>query len=374
MRYFELTGQDNFFFRDGRTFEKGNDVKARSIFPPLPLVLRGILRTAYFSKHMEYFPCAGQEGDPTEQIHIKCLLLKCQMPTLNSQDNVPKYQDAVLVPVPYSMYLEKQEDKWVAKLLTVLPANQFSSHPLPQYLAAPDELGEIAEVSGDDYMRLDDLLGLMSNTIESASVIKLSKVMLKEVKTGITIDAQTGRSAEHMLYQTELLYPYDEHNNPIRILLAVEGVSDKEMCGFVKAGGGGKTAYLKHTDNFLQPFKAIKLEHPYFAVILLSPAIFGNGWMPGFVNEYTLVGQIGDAQVKLITAAVGRSVPISGFDVKLRKAKPLYHAAPAGSVYIFEVIAGDREAAGAFFHMKNISDKWKEEGLGYAIVVPIEKL
>lgn len=359
MKYFELKGQDNYLFRDGRAFSKGSDFKARTIFPPLPLVLRGTLRTAYFSSHMEEFIYAGTEKDPTEQIKIQCMMLR--------------YKGSILIPLPLNTYLsrKKEEEEWKAKLLTLQESPKYSSHPLPYVLGTEDELREISEVTENDYARLEDVIKLMSGEKIEISIFKLSEIMVKEIKTGIAIDRNTGRSADQMYYETELVYPYDGEGNSIDILVAAEGMDHVDLNGMVKLGGEGKTASARTIEDFSKQLKKPEKISKHFALTLLSPSIFENGWYPGFIDRETKVGEISGTKIQLVAVAVGRSVPISGFDMKKRRPKPLYHGVPAGTVYYFEILEGDAQEVIDFLHRKNISDKWKAEGLGYSVIFPI---
>jgi CRISPR-associated protein Cmr3 len=74
-------------------------------------------------------------------------------------------------------------------------------------------------------------------------------------------------------------------------------------------------------------------------MILATPSIFSKGWLPGWIDETTLVGIIPNSGVKvrLVSAVVGRWIPISGWNYAAEKRgpKPLRRMAPAGSVYFF---------------------------------------
>ena len=73
--------------------------------------------------------------------------------------------------------------------------------------------------------------------------------------------------------------------------------------------------------------------------------------------------------LKLITAAVGKPIPVGGWDMAKGKAKPTYRAVPAGSVYYFELKDKNRinNLINAF-HYQNISDKRSKEGFGLAFI------
>lgn len=99
-----------------------------------------------------------------------------------------------------------------------------------------------------------------------------------------------------------------------------------------------------------------------------------GGWLPSWLNSDMLSGEysIGNAapiSLKLTTAAVGKPIPVGGWDMKKGKAKPTYRAVPAGSVYYFELKDKNRiDDLIAAFHYQNISDERSEEGFGLALI------
>lgn len=83
-------------------------------------------------------------------------------------------------------------------------------------------------------------------------------------------------------------------------------------------------------------------------MILATPALFANGWYPGWIGgdknpprEGILPGT--DVRVRLVSAVVGRWQPLSGWCHEKGRTgpKPMRRMVPAGSVYFFEVVAGN---------------------------------
>jgi CRISPR-associated protein Cmr3 len=73
-----------------------------------------------------------------------------------------------------------------------------------------------------------------------------------------------------------------------------------------------------------------------FKLVLATPTVLAHGWCPGFV-ERNLKGAVAGVPVRLVAATVGKALPVGGWDFGGRKPKPLRLAAPAGSVFHFEV-------------------------------------
>ena len=76
---------------------------------------------------------------------------------------------------------------------------------------------------------------------------------------------------------------------------------------------------------------------------LATPAIFADGWKPGWLNQ-ELQGKVPgtDVKVKLVGLSIDRWRAISGWSMaKPRGPKPVKRYVPAGGVYFFEVVRGD---------------------------------
>jgi CRISPR-associated protein Cmr3 len=79
---------------------------------------------------------------------------------------------------------------------------------------------------------------------------------------------------------------------------------------------------------------------------LATPAIFAKGWKPGWLDggPHDLEGSLpGSAlRLRLVGAAIGRWRPISGWSLEANRVgpKPVRRAAPAGSVYFFQIVEG----------------------------------
>jgi CRISPR-associated protein Cmr3 len=132
-------------------------------------------------------------------------------------------------------------------------------------------------------------------------------------------------------------------------------------------GGERRIAHWRRnnttTDKWNCPVEiidALRRKPERLRLILATPAIFAEGWRPGWlqpINE-CLVGKppsdIGKPgpQLKLVGAVVGRWRPISGWSLEAGKRgiKPLRRLAPAGSVFFFDVIDGSNPADWAAAH------------------------
>jgi CRISPR-associated protein Cmr3 len=150
---------------------------------------------------------------------------------------------------------------------------------------------------------------------------------------------------------------------PEDIDLAVDfsGIELEEK-GLLRLGGEGKAVSYEVIENKQEfGFPEIKKE---FVMYLATPAIFTNGWLPGFINPDDFTGEIMKGlKVKLVSAILSRPQLIGGFDMKDLKPKPMLKAVPAGSVYFFEIQSGDGKLLQTI-NGKSISDYNEKEGFG----------
>lgn len=74
---------------------------------------------------------------------------------------------------------------------------------------------------------------------------------------------------------------------------------------------------------------------------LVTPAFFnGGGWRPDWLTEEPLTGVppgISGLRLKLVAAAVGRRIAVSGWSLQYRRERATRYAVPAGSVLFFTV-------------------------------------
>ncbi|MGH2533304.1 MAG: type III-B CRISPR module-associated Cmr3 family protein [Thermomicrobiales bacterium] len=106
---------------------------------------------------------------------------------------------------------------------------------------------------------------------------------------------------------------------------------------------------------------------------LVTPAIFRTGWCPGWLTQRHRdrnPAQINGLGLKLRAAAVGRRVPISGWDLTNGCEKPVRYAAPAGSVYFFDVAEPLTAERITKLWLAPLSDGVYNREDGFGLVVP----
>jgi|SRR5579875_2502510 len=122
-------------------------------------------------------------------------------------------------------------------------------------------------------------------------------------------------------------------------------------------------------------------------LLLATPALFAHGWQPGWLKEENgaLIGtppRLSDQadpvplpKLRLVAAAVGRPVPVSGWWIggKGSGPRPVRYAVPAGSVYFFELAdpgASLTEETLRALWLRPLSDETRDRRDGYGLTLP----
>ena len=337
--FYEIEALDTLFFRNAVPFQRGTDSRGESMFPPLPSVLLGALRTCYFAHHQEQFCYAGKKDkDPTESLHLGLICLK--------------KENTLLFPLPLDMQVLEQENQGYGAQRMQLKKNQLVSSYLLDYFLVPVQktTRKNVEFPGGFYFSQQSLNRYLHNEFELCSCVPLTDLISLESKTGIQVDRQKGVAEESMLYQVQTVRPasYREKEEKLSLLVEVQNISLPEK-SLIKLGGDMKAAYLsriKEDFSFKQSSPPHK-QATWFKLYFLTPAVFANGWLPQGLDPQNFEGTIKDnekVRVKLISAAVGRYVPVGGYDLKKNHPKEMRYAVPAGSVYYFALLEGTMDA------------------------------
>lgn len=343
----EINAFDTLFFRDGKPFNKGAETWADAIFPPYPATIYGALRSAYFDANPQVFSRLKEkkelnsEADPTTKLKINNIFLK----NLNG----------FLFQTPRNI-LKKGKKSNDLEILTEFDENPLSNHSAYRILRSSGEKAKYKESHLKNCF--EDYLNAKYDNID---VLK-NPIFISEPKVGITIDSKTGTSKDEHLYRVNMMRPREE----LKIIIDFEGLEFDDEIMF-KLGGEGKFVHanLKNENH--------KIEMPKidskFLLYLNTPAIFKKGWIPDWIDEDSLIGEIPDTnlKIKLLSRAIGKPDFIGGFDLAKGKPKPMFKAVPAGSVYFMEIIEGD-SAELEKINQKSISDIYPEQGFGIAYI------
>lgn len=378
---------DVLMFRDSKPFTGGESHRAKSIFPPLPRVFQGAIRSKYlvdrgidFSKYKTAYKKNKSElkevyqdiGTPEPENYGR---LRLKGPLLAEVDNDAGIKE-IYFPMPRNT---------VGKAIT-RPADVLKE-VLTDYKSFKDFLPLVSKARGGEekeyFMRIDGLLSYLrgdKGCFSTDEVEDCDNIYDKEQRTGIKLGTQ--RTAEiGMFYIAEFIRLKEK----IGILLEVEPNEVlKNEEGMLQLGGESRAVRYKRCEaNALEELRSkdktrdIKeklKENKRFKMYLATSAIFTHkkrAWLPDFVRD-DLTSELNDRKVKLISAAVGKPIGIGGWDLAKRGPKPMFKAVPRGSVYFFEFEdAPDDGTVNELFdtyHFRCISSQDAQIGLGLSFV------
>jgi CRISPR-associated protein Cmr3 len=102
-------------------------------------------------------------------------------------------------------------------------------------------------------------------------------------------------------------------------------------------------------------------------MVLASPAIFKDGWKPGWLDK-GLSGELSGVKLRLVGASISRWKAVSGWSLAPpRGPKPIRRMVPAGSVFFFEVEKSGDAAALADQWLHSVWDEQKERRDGFGL-------
>jgi CRISPR-associated protein Cmr3 len=355
---------DSLFFRGGLSFSKGETGWLESIFPPHPETMQGVVRSAVILSQCS-FPAEFTKnncGSCSESAKNP----KCPLPCAIGSSIAGDYGTLDL----YGPYLVKGKQRYYPAPLALMKSadgkHYFSLEPSKKAVlcdlgnirlpARPDSdknkdtlepfEGWIREDAMIDYLRAEKISGDGERLLESDSFYD------KEPRVGIGRDYSKHTVAEGMLYSIVPLRFREE----VSIGLRVGGLKGISLTPpfVMKLGGEGKACRVEPSGIAEGKIPGLKNDDRYVKMVLLQPADFDGVWHPPGFSQAPVsngadcrVGELQGVKLRLLSACVGRPQRVGGWDMskkikkpKISALKPMKSYVPAGSVYYFEVKAG----------------------------------
>jgi len=381
---------DVLMFRDSRPFSGGETHRARSLFPPNPLTFLGAVRAKLleqalseigrdFNEYNRYCREQDVDGDSEELESLKKRFgfgtdpgkLHLRGPFLARRE--ASIQD-LFFPLPFDLLKSKEREgkkgREIDRPVPLQPLeDEFHHHAAwdEQWPAGALPLWNFEEGAKEATGYWLNANGL-KNYLEGGSAspewfTKAGDLYDREQRAGIKLQAGQRTVEQGMLYVAEFIRLRSEHGFLLDVEL--EGDADGSAVEPLKRGIlqlGGEARGCRHhgldgEPQGIQELRELKIADAIdgsgrFKLYLASPAIFKNGWLPDFIDRDRLKGNLkgSQAQVRLIAAAVGKPLPIGGWDLARNRPKTLCYAVPPGSVYFFELEDGSVEDIWKTFH------------------------
>ncbi len=360
---------DVLLFRDGKPFVAGEDHRAKSLFPPTPFTMQGVIRSKVLfdsgvSPHDYAYaatPAAqglirriGGVGSGYGQLQLRGPFVAKR----NDDGSITRY-----FPLPADVV--KVNDRFVvAKPLRNSPCHDNSPATVRPLWVRTHE--SIKEVHG--WLVEDEFKKYLAGQTDFC-VTPESDLFVREPRLGIALDYKRRSTEEGMLYTMEFL----RLREGIGFVLEVDGIGVfTPQRGFLQVGGDARTA----TYEVLQsPLPSVSSQNPLpkrFKIVLLTPAWFSGGWKPRDDDW----GQFfNGANVRLVAAAVPRAQSIGGAFADDRQRsnhgnfqKTMRRFIPAGSVFFFDSDGSVTTSNKPFTETPDSEGDFGQIGFGGAIV------
>jgi CRISPR-associated protein Cmr3 len=350
----ELEALDTLFFRDGKPFTMGEDTWAEGIFPPLPSVVYGALRTAYFSEDIERFKTIKKKDDSALlRITSYCF----------------KYGSRIYFPMPLDLIEVVSPTKnGPRKELHFLKLNKpdersFASNMPTSHSLQPDT--DNFDVVENGIVNSLDLANYLAVRISSADYHSLNDFTFLEPKVGIGLNKDTRTANDGQLYRVGM-----RRLDQLSFVVGFEFEQLDNIPAMIRLGGEGKAVQCQSIES-KEIRQKISIPMPLivgkrFKLYLATPALFTDGWKPSWMT--TDYSEHNGIKIRLLAAAVGKAVPVGGFDIRKSGPKAMRKAVPAGSVYYLELEhETDNTRLEELFHQKSISEIAGSQLQGFGI-------
>lgn len=368
-------------FGNGKPFDAQSE--ASDIVFPLPSGAAGLLRSEYLKQNEMLLSQAEKHFRLSEEDYSLLQTMKQAGPFLAEILENGQYNLLVAKPADALYLLDKKDQK--IKLIRLQP-QEISNDvgcDLPNGLlpVMMDSHIKGKPQAGAIFWHIEDSIAWQNGealTYEQVNQ-KGVKSLPIDIRTHVAIDDKTLSSEEGRLFQSiaydlgatrkENYKGWEERSYGFLIL------GDQDLRnGLVKFGGEGRLSEMNKVDDHsslvlsdaviddIENSQSIKLT-------LLTPAIFGNGYLPAWLNATTLEGMLPytNIQVRLKACSMDRWIPVSGWDMQKHSPKAMRKAVSAGAVYWFEILNGDIKELKQLM-MQSVSDEQQDQNDGFGIV------
>lgn len=369
-----ITGIDSLLFRDGRPF--GNEpgaLTARSLPIPMPGTVAGFLRT-----HLGNRASWDWNGDGPQKA----------MKTAVTGPLLMRNGEYVFA-APADAVVYKPEGSPDPKVMCLRPQALSTGKGcnIPDGLQPLAVTEDVKPEPGYHFWKWSDMKRwLLHNEEKSFSVPENIEGLPRDERVHVAIEDTTGVSEEGNLYTVE--YRSFEHHEWDKVqwrakqqavwslIAKLETDETVSLTGAGLLGGEKRVAYVEETNTWLEGPEILKnaiSSSQSVRMILATPAIFGGGWKPNWLDD-DLQGSppcTTNVSLKLVAAAVKRREAVSGWDYRQASFGPksVRWLAPAGSVYFFEVVSGNAVELVQNCWLKPVNDNPQDNLDGYGLAL-----
>jgi len=379
-----ITPRDPLLFRDGRPFGPAGVAYSGGLKWPRYGTLAGMLRTYIgLATDSDYF--GGDNKKNVEEV-LKISIGLC-LPGTSIED------DTIYLPAPADAVAYPSDDKENNKLLLIKRLEPRTiakdegtdiewenfQYPWIEEQEKPKEMPE--------FWRWSAYLNwlIYGSVMESGRHIDIEEIIFKEPpvvekRTHVCINKKTGSALDSSIYITE---NYD-YSSDLRFFVQADipksfNIPQRDMAVL---GGERRLVHIDCKEDFKWPTELpeeIGHNGQGLRLILVSPGLFKDGWLPSMLMESLKNGKWSkffntDILIRLRSACIPNFVPCHGWDMtkgKFGAPKPMRKMVPAGSVYFIEVEDESRmkEVAQKLWNTSLCEDEQdRRDGLGRVLV------
>jgi CRISPR-associated protein Cmr3 len=343
-----LEAVDVWLFRDGKPFDARSDHRARSLFPPYPSVMQGVIRSHHLVvKRVDLRDKQAIERTVGTADEIRGLRLRGPFIAKREGDKITRY-----FPVPADVAPDEKGYRPLrVRLRSDDPEVLTSARDELRMLLWPPEDSKPTKEEHGEWMDETTLLRCLNGHDEKG--VNNRELFARESRFGIGRNDERRTTEEGALYEVEFIRPCQN----VGLWMQVEGYDGWPDSGLMRIGGEGRGAQFERLTSPL-PWPPFPGPLPSrFKVYFASPTYFTGGWKP---DEGW--GKFFDGKVELQAVALNRYESIGGYDWARNDQKPGRRYVPAGSVYYFS------HDSSATLKQDTITDSGIEIGLGQIIV------
>lgn len=385
--------RDPMIARDARPFSADPGGRAVTLNWPYPSTISGALRTFIGNTATPPFNWNGNGPQLARQILTRGPFLMRHM-----RDAWHWY-----LPAPLDTVQFRDNGSSTITVAPLRPSNLRKEQgcDLPPGIAAVLQLESSAPegkpVEGQLYWSRDALLDHLVTPGQLTSLVTprwmdATALVPHDSRVHVGIDRATGTSEAGRLFSTRGL----AFDDATAMLCQVGNLPDAHTwtpaSGSMPVGGERRIATIRPAPDaaalplgYDPRLDALAGSQPYIRLYLATPAIFSDGWKPGWLSLETDAQQNKTLQgtppgfepatfkLRLEAAAVGRRVAISGWNLERGKRGPKanHYAVPAGSVYFFTIVQGTltNDIIGKLW-LASICDRDDHQQDGFGLVLP----
>ena len=356
--YFYVCPTDSLFIRGNMAFGDSGEHGA-SFMPPPPSLFAGAFRSALLGSDTAQLTAFLATGRCTNGALDKCLgtpeapgEFAVSWLTLAADSGAGSAPEPI-APLPADLLM--LGDNFATLEPRSVAESVVSAGDLP--LRATLVSAKQEKPTGSVYLRSQGLAQHLQGLRPMTQHGVTSKHLFsRDPRLGIGLNSDAHTAEEGQIYTTEG-YAFSPKSatekalfSSTGFLVGLQGVAGLMPAeGVLRLGGDGRSAHYRRVD-FSPPQVTLAAGHTRFRLLLQTPAIFNQGWLPDGITlqdgQYCLQGD--GFSARLACAALGRRDTVSGWDLYHWKPKPAQAAAPAGSVYWFDEFTGSTDKLAAW--------------------------